>query len=371
MRIADGACDECLRRAALLGRLAPYIERVATGEPGRRCAELLANDAPGLIRAVAPERSAELLTGLDEGVPALRAELEARDCWALCRHDPTYPEPLRDLEREAPHALLGRGRPELIAELELDRTVTIVGARRASGYGAGVARELARMLAGAGLAVVSGLAFGIDSAAHEGALSAGCETLAVLGSGPDRAYPRARAALYREIVAHGAVVSELPPGTSPFRWTFPARNRIMAALGRMTIVVEAAERSGSLITATMAQDLDREVGAVPGPVNAWLSEGTNQLLCDGARLVRDAQDVLDAMLGVGRRSVERTGPPLEPELVTVLSRVDDEHATLDSIDATLELAPGRTAAALARLELLGYVSSDAAGRYARTSLRPP
>jgi DNA processing protein len=177
--------------------------------------------------------------------------------------------------------------------------VTVVGARRASSYGREVARELGRELAAAGLVVVSGLAFGIDACAHRGALEAGL-SFAVLGCGADVAYPAAHRSLWRRIGETGVILSELPPGTGPWRWTFPARNRIMAALGAMTVVVEAAERSGSLITADLAADLGRDLGAVPGPVGSRLSAGPNNLLAGGACVVRDAQDVLDAMLGRAR-----------------------------------------------------------------------
>ncbi len=367
-----GACDACLARAALLGRLAPYIERVATAEPGSRCSELLALDSERMARAVAGPEGPRLLDPPPD-TDALRRELDASGCWATCRHEPLYPAPLRDLGDEAPQALLGRGSPDVLEALRLDATVTVVGARRASGYGNGVAEELARLLAGSGITVVSGLAYGIDSAAHRGALAGGGPTIAVLGSGPDRPYPRARASLYRRIVERGAVLSELPPGSSAFRWTFPARNRIMAALAGTTVVVEAAERSGSLITASMAQQLGRDLGAVPGPVNAWLSAGTNRLLFDGAAVIRDAQDVLDLAFGVGRRSVELPGASLDPELSRVLELVETGHATCDSVAVALEVTPSQAATALARLELLGYAGSDATGRYTRSGLavRPP
>ncbi len=176
--------------------------------------------------------------------------------------------------------------------------MTVVGARRASSYGREIARELGRELAAAGFLVVSGLAFGIDACAHRGALDAGL-TVAVLGCGADVAYPAAHRSLWRRISEQGLVLSELPPGTGAWRWTFPARNRIMAALAGMTVVVEAAQRSGSLITADLAADLGRDLGAVPGPVNSRASAGANDLLAGGACLIRDAQDVLDAMLGPG------------------------------------------------------------------------
>jgi DNA processing protein len=171
-----------------------------------------------------------------------------------------------------------------------------VGSRRATSYGREVARTLAADLASRGLLVVSGLAFGIDACAHHGALDAGGTTAAVLGCGPDTAYPAAHRALWRQVAEHGAVISELPPGSTPWRWTFPARNRIVAGLAAMTVVVEAAARSGSLLTARLAREAGRELGAVPGPVTSRPSGAPNQLLADGAHVVRSAEDVV-AVLG--------------------------------------------------------------------------
>ena len=170
------------------------------------------------------------------------------------------------------------------------------------------------------------------------------------------------------------MIAELPPGTKARRWTFPARNRIMAALGRMTVVVEARERSGSLITAEMAQDLDREVGAVPGRVGSSPAAGTNGLLREGASVIRGAEDVLDSMVGVGfepARARAPRGPALEPELAGVLSLVEAGSTSADALARASGLEPGPLAAALVRLELAGYVRSDSAGRYERTSLAAP
>jgi DNA processing protein len=145
----------------------------------------------------------------------------------------------------------------------------------------------------------------------------------------------------------------------------------MAALSRITVVVEAAERSGSLITATMALELGRDVGAVPGPVNAWLSAGTNQLLADGAKVVRDAQDVLDHLLGTGRCNVRELGPEIDPELREVLERVEGGDATCDAVALAGGRPPQEVSSALARLELVGYLTSDHTGRYTRTPLVAP
>jgi DNA processing protein len=368
------ACDECLRRALLLERLAPYIERVATGEAGQRSPELLALEDERLVRAVGGRRADEILAASREPAAAarVRRRAEAADCWVTCRHCSGYPASLRDLGGEAPAALFGRGSASLLDGLDPDAAVTVVGARRAGTYGLGVAEQLGRMLARATLLVVSGLANGIDSRAHRGALAGGGRTVAVLGGGVDVPYPRRQAGLYRRILdAGGAVVSELPPGAPSFRWCFPARNRIMAALGGITVVVEAAERSGSLITAGMALDLGRSVGAVPGPVNSWLSAGANQLLVDGAVPIRDAQDVLDHMLGAGSPSLRDLGPDIDASLRKVLECVEAGRATCDAISLAAGVPAHAAAIVLARLELLGYVTSDHVGRYTRTTLMAP
>ena len=364
------ACAACLRRARLLAHLAPYIEKIATGAPGRRSPELLRLGNEDLAEATAPKVATQILAQI-AAVPEdrLRAELVAAGCWACCRHDPSFPPGLRDAI-DAPWALIGRGDPALLARLRTDEAVTVVGARRASTYGREVARELGRELAAAGLVVVSGLAFGVDACAHRGALDSGV-TVAVLGCGADVAYPAAHRSLWRRIGESGLVISELPPGSGAWRWTFPARNRIMAALSGMTVVVEAAARSGSLITVDLAADLGRDLGAVPGPVGSRLSAGPNNLLAGGACLVRDAQDVLDAMLGPGARRVERAGPPLAPIQLSVLEALERGARTCDGVAAGLGLTGGEAAVALADLEALGYVTCSMVGVYLRTSLQPP
>ena len=364
------ACPDCLRRSRLLAHLAPYIEKVATGAPGSRSPELLRLSNGDLAEAVAPKIAQQVLSQV-AATPESRlvTDLRAAQCWACCRHDPRFPVGLHDAA-DAPWALIGRGDPALLERLEPEATVTIVGARRASTYGREVARDLGRDLTAAGLLVTSGLAFGIDACAHRGALDTGT-TVAVLGCGADVAYPASHRSLWRRICERGLVLSELPPGTGAWRWTFPARNRIMAALAGMTVVVEAAKRSGSLITADLAADLGRDLGAVPGPVNSRGSAGTNELLAGGACLVRDAQDVLDAMLGPGVRRAERAGPVLEPELLSVLSALERGEQTCDAIAAELDLSGAEAASALATLEALGYVSCSLVGVYSRTLLTAP
>jgi DNA processing protein len=182
----------------------------------------------------------------------------------------------------------------------------------------------------------------------------------VLAGGADVPYPPSKARLHRLIGERGCVVGELPPGFVALRWCFPARNRIIAALGHMTIVVEAARRSGSLITAEIATDLGREVGAVPGPVTAWRAAGTNALLRDGATLIRDARDALDAAVGVERHDAPMLD--VEPRLRELLRAVADGRDTLAALTgARADVAP--TLAALTELELLGHLRRAPGGRY--------
>ena len=290
--------------------------------------------------------------------------------WRLRRDDDGYPAPLQELD-EPPAALHGIGDTALVRGIGRDTAVTIVGSRHPSTYGLEVAEELGYLLAGAGLVVVSGMALGIDAAAHRGALAAGGSTVAVLGSGPDVVYPRSERRLYERIVATGAVVSEMPPGTVPGPGCFPRRNRIMAALGTMTVVVEAAQPSGSLITAEQAAKLGREVGAVPGRVTSRVARGTNALLAEGAAVIRDAQDVLDRMVGVGARTAHRDGPALDEELIQLLHSVADGASTPGAAAVAAGIAAADAAVGLARLELLGYLRADSSGRYGRTSMRTP
>jgi DNA processing protein len=365
------ACVGCLRRSWLLALLGPFLEKTATGKVGRRSPELLRLSDEDLVEVVAPGAGGKMLedlAALDEGWFAER--LDQAECWSICRHDDRFPPGLRDAA-DGPRALLGRGDFALFEAIEPQAAVTIVGSRRATSYGREVARDLSRELSAAGLVVVSGLAFGIDACAHRGALDAGGRTIAVLGCGPDTPYPAAHRGLWRAISETGAVISELPPGSTPWRWSFPARNRVMAALAGMTVVVEAASKSGSLITADLAADLGRDLGAVPGPVTSRPSAGPNDLLAGGACVVRGAQDVLDAMLGAGARSVERSGPPLDEGLAIVLAAVEAGATNADAVATAVDRPAADASVALARLELLGYLATTPIGTFTRTLLSAP
>lgn len=363
------ACLECLRRPWLLQILGPYIEKIATGEPSGRASRLLALSDEELAKRAARKDGARLLAEVEAlSEDRLRSDLEASGCWAVCRHASAYPQGMED--EEAPPALICRGDPDNLGEHTPSRAVTVVGARRASPYGREIARALGADLAGAGLGVISGLAYGIDGAVHRGSLGAG-RSVAVLGCGPDVAYPAAHRSLHRRLCEEGLVISELAPGMTPWRWTFPARNRIMARMAAMTVLVEAAERSGSLITADFAQDAGAMVGAVPGPVNSAVSAGTNGLLQAGAYVVRGAQDVLDAMFGPGRMEVERHGPAIDAELAEFLAALERCEGSGERAAGELGWSGGRAVSALTRLELAGYLDGSTLGTYTRTALEPP
>ena len=228
------------------------------------------------------------------------AALSLADAVALPVDSPLYPERLAALSDPA-LLLLVRGRPELLSQ----PAVAIVGSRAATVYGKRVARQIGADLAAAGITVVSGLARGIDAAAHEGALDAGGVTVAVLACGIDRVYPPEHRSLAQRIAARGALIGELPLGTPPRAPFFPMRNRLISGLSLAVVVVEARERSGTLITASHAANQGRDVFAVPGPITAPTSAGANQLLRDGAYVALGAEDVLREL---GVKPVGSSGP---------------------------------------------------------------
>jgi DNA processing protein len=272
---------------------------------------------------------------------------------SLALGDPMYPALLRHIP-DPPARLWLRGDADPSV---LDRTaLAVVGARACSGYGRTVTRLLAGEAAALGVVVVSGLARGIDGEAHRAALAVGGTTVAVLGCGVDRDYPAAHTELARSILAAGGlVVSEYAPGIEPAPWRFPARNRIIAGLARATVVVEARERSGALITADFALEDGREVLAVPGEVTSALSRGTNALLRLGATPATSAADVLEA-LGVEVRPVAVV--PDDPAAAAVLDAIAEGASTLDALGRRCALEPGRLAGALAVLELESLVVVD-------------
>jgi DNA processing protein len=272
---------------------------------------------------------------------------------------PGYPERLRVLSDAAP-VLCVLGEPAVL----LGRAVAIVGARAPTVYGIGVARDLAAALARAGVVVVSGLARGIDAAAHRAALEAGGLTVAFSACGLDRTYPAEHASLADDIVRNGAVVTEMPLETPPLARYFPLRNRLISGLAEVVVVVEGRLRSGSLITARLANDQGRDVMAVPGPIGAPTSQGPNRLLREGAAPVTRIADVFE-MLDL---PVPDSGPvghakddaisPLGARILKILQR---EPCTRDALGVCVGSPPGRLALALTELELAGRIAMDRDG----------
>jgi len=282
--------------------------------------------------------------------PAYRERLAACGLRWLARSDRAFPTALRSIFDPPPGLFLrGDGPVELLNQ----PTVSIVGARACSAYGSHVSRAFGRELAAAGLVVVSGMARGVDGEAHRGALECEGATVAVLGCGVDRDYPAAHAELARRICADGLVVSEYPPGVEPAPWRFPARNRIVAGLAQATVVVEARERSGALITADLALEEGREVFAVPGEITSALSAGTNGLLRLGATAATSAADVLETF---GLSPPEPEPPELSSAADAVLARLREGPTSADELVRALGLEAGAVAAALAELELHGLLT---------------
>ena len=352
------ACARCLARTWLLGRLASHLDLARD-----RTLPLLALDDDELIAALGGDQRDAVATELAAFDPeAARARAAAAATEIICRCRGEYPNSLRALS--APPAVLHvYGEVRRFVELTGHDPVAVVGARRPSPYGLDVAHSLGRGLAAASIPVVSGMALGIDTAAHRGALAAGRETVAALAGAAEIAYPAAARCLHRKIAAAGAVISELPPGTRPRRWMFPARNRIIAALSAMTVVVEARTGSGALLTAGTAGELGRLVGAVPGAVSSPLTAGPHALLRAGAQLISGPQDVLDGLFGIGARVVAATPQTgLESHLQNLLERLADGHDTVAAL-ALAGLDADAGLAALASLELAGRIRRQAGGRF--------
>ncbi len=354
--------------------------------------------APG-VGPVIYSRLLERFTGPSEVIAAPRATLEAvglkasaidwlrqpdeallgRDlAWVaepghhlLNLHDSAYPALLRDIPAPPP-LLFVNGDPGLLSQPQL----AIVGSRNPTQGGSRNAYEFARFLASCGLLVTSGMATGIDTAAHEGALSAG-STIAVFGTGADRIYPAANRDLAHRIALQGAIVSELPPGTAPRREQFPRRNRIISGLSLGTLVVEAAARSGSLITARLAAEQGREVFAIPGSIHNPLAKGCHGLLRNGAKLVETAADIieeLDVLLGSMGPPPEppaagepvSAGEPLDQDYRTLLACLGHDPMSQDQLMQCSGFPTDVVSSMLLMLELEGYVESVPGGRYAVT-----
>jgi DNA processing protein len=331
----------------------------------RNIAERLrAGDAPAvaldrLLTARRPLESptaSELLTA----AAAALAQGAERGLTPIVWSDAAYPPALTAIV-DPPPVLWTRG-----SRAALERpAVAIVGSRAASPYALDVAERLAADLAARGLAIVSGLARGVDSAAHRGALSAGGSTVAVLGCGADIIYPKEHAPLARAIEPDGLIISELIPGTRPLPQFFPQRNRIISGLSRAVVIVEAGERSGSLITARCALEQGRDVLAVPGNVLSGRNRGGHALLRDGAKIVEGADDILEELNGVGGRvgSAPRTAVPCADPVLACLT--PGEPCDLDGISERSGLSPARLLPRLFELELQGLIRRAGGGRFVR------
>ncbi|MFJ5031580.1 DNA-processing protein DprA [Streptomyces sp. NPDC088560] len=357
----------------LLGRI--FLTRVI--EPGDEAGGRWVREF-GVGEVVRRLRGGEALPGVSEqrwaGLVARAGQADAgRDLEAAARagarfvapRDAEWPRQLDDLGDGRPLGLWVRGRPSL--RVWALRSVAVVGARACTEYGAHAAAALASGLAERGWVVVSGGAYGIDGAAHRGALAARGATVAVLACGVDRPYPRGHAALIGRIAEQGLVVGELPPGDHPTPSRFILRNRVIAALTRGTVVVEAAQRSGSLSTARAAQRLGRFTMGVPGPVTSALSVGVHELLRGEAALVTDAAEVVELVGDIGELAPVRRGPVLprdllDPPVRAVLAALPgDRAAPADEIALGARTTRDEAIARLYELRALGYVERHGDG----------
>jgi DNA processing protein len=324
-------------------------------------------DAPSAdIARIAGPAVAQRLKASDAqrgaAVDATLAWLEGPANFVITLADTQYPPAL--LQAPDPPALLyAKGNLHLLSR----PAVAIVGSRNATAQGLANAEQFARALSGAGITVISGLALGIDGAAHRGGLAGAGSTIAITGTGQDIVYPSKHRDLAHEIARQGLILSEFALGTKPLSGHFPRRNRLLAGLSRGVLVVEAATQSGSLITARLAGDLGREVLAIPGSIHSPQSRGCHQLIKQGAKLVESAQDVIEE-LRLDAAPIEqspRTASPLEQELATLLAALGHEPTDLDTLAARTSLAPQELLARLTALELEGGVARLPAGRWQR------
>lgn len=362
---------DVLARAALTRVLEPGDEH-----GGRWLRELGAVRLMGLLTGPAEECGAltgvgpERLAGYRGRAAVARprrdlAEAAGAGCRFLCPGSAQWPTQLDDLGDARPVGLWLRGGPDL--RTWALRSVAVVGARACTPYGAHMAQTLAAGLAERGWVVVSGAAYGIDGAAHRGALASGGATAAVLACGVDVGYPRGHAGLLGRIARQGLVLGELPPGSHPTPSRFVLRNRVIAALTRGTVVVEAAHRSGSLVTARRAQQLGRLTMGVPGPATSGLSAGVHELLRGGAELVTDAAEVVELVGDMGELAPARRGPVLardllDPDAARVLEALPaGRPARLDEISLAAGTGTDEVIGRLYELHSLGFVERQGDG----------
>lgn len=298
---------------------------------------------------------------------AAAAALLDKGIMAVALGEQIYPQLLAQIYDPPPALFLTGGALSHLQEFMGRRRIAIVGARSASGYGIDAATRLAAGLSREGVCIVSGLALGIDSAAHRGAVTEDGGSIAVLGCGVDVIYPRNNSLLYSRMLKSGLIVSEYPPGTEPRPWRFPARNRIIAGLSEATVVVEARKKSGALITADFSLEQGREVGAVPGSIFSELSEGPHGLIRSGAQLVSSPEDLFEC-LGIaesaGRKASKPAPAGLTPDERLVHSALEARFQYLDALSAQAGLTPAEAALALVSLEIKGLARHDPGRGYA-------
>lgn len=357
-----GACEACLLHSVLRGETLTMLEHDSFGRA--EAAEILRLEPDAMLGALR-KRQPDVARIISVRTEDLLAAAE-RDfgLWTLCGHEPEYPTRLRELP-DPPPVIYGVGSLERFVDLGSDG-VAIVGARRASAYGREVAYSLGNDASAAGMTVVSGMALGIDGAAHRGALQGGDRTIAVLAGSPEIPYPRSHRLLHEQIVERGCVISESPPGSVSRKWAFVARNRVIAAMARMTVFVEGGDSSGAKHTVRFAADLGCSVGAVPGPVTSPMSRAPNELLMRGeAALVRDFADVSrELRQDIGDLPAELFD--LDSIETRVLELIGEGERTPRALIARLEGADGREVSrALGRLEMLGRIERGPGGEYLR------
>jgi len=312
-------------------------------------------------RAVAGDR-ADLLFDFDpaESVDRSMAWAAQPGQHIVTLADAEYPKALLEIA-DPPCLLYVRGNPGLLGK----RGLAVVGSRNATPQGVQTAENFAKALAGKGLAIISGLALGIDAAAHRGALAAGGETIAVIGTGADRLYPARNRELALAIAEHGAIVSEFPLGTPAIAANFPRRNRIISGLSRGVLVVEAAPESGSLITARLAAEQGREVFAIPGSIHSPVARGCHKLIKQGAKLVETAQDILEEFGNYPEASDIGSSTLLAGEENAVLGALGHDPCNLDDLAERTGLAADQLLTELLTLELAGQVATLPGNRYQR------
>ncbi len=306
-----------------------------------------------------------LLDGPDlESLDLLKKRLDAMGAWTLTLDHPDYPSRLRQIP-QAPPVLFGLGDMHVLGQ----KSLAVVGSRKASSYGRRVAHELAQGLSEKGYLIVSGLAMGIDTAAHKGAVASGGLTVAVKGCGLDVEYPARNQALAREICQNGAVVTEFFPGVPPEPGNFPSRNRIISGLSRAVLVVEAGPGSGSLITAYLGLEQGKDVMAVPGSIYSYNSRGCHRLIREGAALVTSVEQVLEVLgedfteKGLAQSGKTVKVSSLSPDEKTVVDNLQAEPQHIDDISAQCKMPASTVCSVLLRLELKGLVLNHSGGKY--------